>query len=63
MCGQMLQPRRKSTPVVSLATLSDMEHSVTMTTRGGLVVLTQSIMAAVEPAKSTASTTSGGHSG
>ncbi len=63
MCGQMLQPRKNATPSVSAATLSLIEHSVTITTLGGFSVLTQSIMLDVDPAKSTTSITSGGHSG
>ena len=64
MCGHRLQGRTNSvTPSVSVAMLSAMEHSVTSSTRLGFFVFTKSIIAAVEPAKSLTSTTSGGHSG
>ena len=52
-----------STSGSSACTLSAIEHSVTITTRLGLFLRTQSIMCAVEPVKSDAAITSGGHSG
>ena len=63
ICGQRLQGRTNSTFGFSTATLSLMEHSVTMTTRLGWCSFTQLIMPEVEPEKSASSTTSGGHSG
>src|SRR6185437_3379251 len=45
------------------ATLSLIEHSVTSATRAGRLLPTYLTMSAVEPAKSAAATTSGGHSG
>src|SRR5690606_3509471 len=63
ICGQRLQGRTNSTLGFSTATLSLMEHSVTMTTRFGWFSFTQLIMPLVEPEKSASATTSGGHSG
>src|SRR6476620_12578789 len=63
MCGQKLHVRANSTSGSSAFTLSAIEHSVTSTTRLGLFFPTQSIMCAVDPVKSDAAMTSGGHSG
>ena len=49
MCGQKLHGRTNSTSGSSAFTLSAIEHSVTITTRFGLCLRTQSIMPAVEP--------------
>src|SRR5205085_261515 len=49
MCGQRLHGLTNSTPGSSAFTLSAIEHSVTITTRFGLFLRTQSIMPLVEP--------------
>src|SRR5690606_5405772 len=63
MCGQRLQGLTNSVVGASAATFELIEHSVTSTTLAGLWVFTQLIMPDVEPAKSAALRTSGGHSG
>ena len=63
MCGHRLHGRMNSTSGASTATLEAMEHSVMSATFVGRLVFTQLIIAAVEPVKSEASMTSGGHSG
>ena len=64
MCGQRLHGLTNSTFGVSAATFEAIEHSVTSTTRGGSVLLDIVDHARdVEPVKSAAAMTSGGHSG
>src|SRR5258708_32984439 len=63
VCGQRLHGGVNSTSGSAAGTLSAIEHSVTSTTRFGLFLRTQSIICAVEPVKSDAAITSGGHSG
>ena len=49
MCGQRLHGLTNSTSGSSAFTLSAIEHSVTITTRFGRFLRTQSIMPLVEP--------------
>ena len=63
ICGHRLQGLMNSVSGASAATLELIEHSVTSTTLAGLFFFTQSIMPEVEPVKSAAAMTSGGHSG
>src|SRR5689334_709665 len=63
ICGQRLHGHVNYTSGNSAWKLSAIQHSVTSTTRLGLFLRSQSIMCEVEPVKSDAAITSGGHSG